>query len=120
MRNRIISGLAVAGVVLGAGVATTGTASAATAGSYCGSTYTSYEGTLHPNDTGNAVKALQCELNESVYSSHLTVDGVFGQATLNMVTTFQHCTGLLQDGVVGPNTWAALDRWSAPGAQWHC
>lgn len=36
------------------------------------------------------------------------VDGVFGRATLHAVERFQHAHGLLVDGQVGVNTWAAL------------
>ena len=112
MRNKILSGLAVAGIALGAGVATTGSANAANAGSWCANLYTTLEPTLHANDTGTAVKALQCELNGSVRNVSLAQDGVFGQATLAAVYKFQSCAGLSSDGVVGPQTWSKLDHWS--------
>ncbi|HEU0266779.1 MAG TPA: L,D-transpeptidase family protein [Candidatus Saccharimonadaceae bacterium] len=55
---------------------------------------------------GTAVKTLQRDLDH--HGSHLTVDGVFGPATLRAVKSFQHSHGLSTDGIVGSLTWAAL------------
>ncbi|MEZ5176514.1 MAG: peptidoglycan-binding protein [Acidimicrobiia bacterium] len=53
------------------------------------------------------VKALQHLLNKK-RGAGLTVDGVFGPATRSSVLAFQQHTGLVQDGIVGDNTWKAL------------
>ncbi|WP_051711119.1 peptidoglycan-binding domain-containing protein [Streptomyces sp. NRRL S-350] len=118
--RKILGAMAVAGLVLGGGIATAGTASAAQPGKPC-SWYTTSEPLLKAGATGNAVKALQCELNRSISTSFypLTEDGVFGQATLNAVYTLQGCAGLSKDGEVGPLTWAKLDYYSS-GSNYAC
>ncbi|MGA5822438.1 peptidoglycan-binding domain-containing protein [Kitasatospora sp. NPDC094028] len=114
--RRILGAMAVAGLILGGGIATAGTASAADAGQNC-SQYTIWEPLLKAGSTGNTVRALQCELNLSINHStgytDIAVDGVFGQATLAAVDKFQGCTGLQPDGEVGPLTWAKLDYYSS-------
>ena len=52
------------------------------------------------------VKILQQKLNSKGYK--LTVDGIFGNKTLEAVKDFQEKNGLLVDGIVGKNTWAKL------------
>ena len=64
------------------------------------------EPTLVEGDTGPAVQTLQTRLN--VWGAKLTVDGNFGAATLAAVKAFQAAHHLTVDGVVGPQTWAAL------------
>jgi len=49
------------------------------------------------------VEALQLALN-SVDHAELTVDGVYGRATMNAVTEYQQSKGLAADGVAGPDT----------------
>ncbi|WP_051711117.1 peptidoglycan-binding domain-containing protein [Streptomyces sp. NRRL S-350] len=119
--RKILGALAVTGLILGGGIATAGTASAATPNSSC-SQYSTSEPLLKAGATGDAVKALQCELNLSINPSDgygLDRDGVFGQATLRAVQKFQACTGLSPDGEVGPLTWSKLDYWSNASG-WAC
>lgn len=58
--------------------------------------------------TGNSVKWVQWELNESGYS--LKVDGDFGRDTLAAVRNFQKTRKLSVDGIVGTKTRAALQK----------
>lgn len=62
--------------------------------------------TIREGSRGNFVKILQYLLNS--YGSNLSVDGVFGGATLRAVKQFQQNNGLSVDGIVGQNTWAKL------------
>ncbi|MXV18533.1 peptidoglycan-binding domain-containing protein [Deinococcus xianganensis] len=39
----------------------------------------------------------------------VTVDGSFGPSTESAVKSFQTSKGLTADGIVGPNTWLALE-----------
>jgi hypothetical protein len=61
---------------------------------------------LRRGASGECVSHLQNHLNEFGYG--LYVDGDFGQNTQNAVNNFQSNRGLTVDGVVGPDTWAAL------------
>ncbi len=72
---------------------------------------TNSEPTLVEGDTGAAVQKLQTRLN--VWGATLTVDSDFGPATLAAVKAFQTEQKLTVDGIVGPQTWAALDE--SPG-----
>ena len=63
--------------------------------------------TLTEGDTGPAVQTLQTRLN--VWGATLTVDGNFGPATLVAVKAFQAAQKLTVDGIVGPQTWSALN-----------
>ncbi len=74
-----------------------------------------YPGTvLRPGSTGENVRYVQSLLNAInevfVQIPSLTVDGVYGSATQRAVRLFQNLFGLVQDGVVGKNTWDALGR----------
>jgi hypothetical protein len=63
---------------------------------------------LEEGDTGAAVKTLQTRLN--VWGATLAVDGDFGSLTLAAVKAFQTAHHLSVDGIVGPLTWAALNK----------
>ncbi|WP_420843118.1 peptidoglycan-binding domain-containing protein [Cryptosporangium phraense] len=71
--------------------------------------YTAAEPTLRQGSSGTAVRQLQCELNNSLWYTQVTVDGSFGPATAAAVRTLQSCTGLAVDGIVGPQTWSTLN-----------
>lgn len=66
---------------------------------------------LRKGDTGDAVKYLQGRLNVwNVAHPPLVIDGDFGQATSDAVGEMQKEHGLTVDRVVGPATWAELDK----------
>lgn len=68
--------------------------------------------TLRAGYTGRNVSALQAGLNRLFPSySRLVVDGDYGPATTKVVKEFQARAGLTADGVVGPKTWQALERY---------
>lgn len=62
--------------------------------------------TIRRGSTGPDVQYLQGRLSALGY--WIAVDGVFGPGTESTVRSFQSSNGLTADGVVGPNTWAAL------------
>ncbi|MEN3359906.1 MAG: lysozyme [Mycobacteriales bacterium] len=86
-------------------------------GSHWGNTFpptTVRQGSVDTTDP-SAVKLAQCYLNLSILSSNLDVDGRFGSLTDAMVRKFQrsNCANVPPvDGIVGPNTWAALRFWA--------
>lgn len=61
---------------------------------------------LKKGSKDGSVIAMQQLLRERGYV--LEVDGVFGKETDSVVREFQRDRGLEIDGIVGPNTWAAL------------
>jgi|JI10StandDraft_1071094.scaffolds.fasta_scaffold17527_4 hypothetical protein len=61
---------------------------------------------LRTGAAGAPVRQLQALLNAA--GAVLKVDGSFGPATLAAVKAFQQRAGLIVDGVVGRQTWAAL------------
>lgn len=60
--------------------------------------------TLEKGDHGDDVFILQSMLR----MGEAEIDGWFGDKTLNKVLTFQKNNGLVQDGIVGKNTWGTL------------
>jgi hypothetical protein len=70
--------------------------------------------TLRKGKRGKAVELLQALLARKGYrlssnsSKKTGIDGHFGGYTLRAVKQFQKKTGLVVDGIVGPNTWKAL------------
>lgn len=42
------------------------------------------------------------------------IDGIFGEKTRQAVIAFQSSQGLQADGIVGPQTWAALSKMGTP------
>lgn len=69
-------------------------------------TVSSFLPTLRKGMRNEDVKMLQEALNK--YGYNLKVDGDFGPKTYDAVIDFQKTHGLMVDGVVGMNTWAAL------------
>lgn len=67
--------------------------------------------TLRKGSSGKYVELLQNKLINAGYSLNpYGADGKFGARTETEVRAFQVDHGLTPDGVVGPMTWAALDR----------
>ncbi len=65
--------------------------------------------------SGEHVGVLQQKLNAArAATPPLVIDALFGPLTRAAVVTYQGDKGLVQDGVVGPLTWGALDT-DAPG-----
>lgn len=67
--------------------------------------------TLRYGSSGDSVKKLQEELNKNGYN--LSVDGQFGSKTQSAVQSYQKSKGLTVDGIVGTNTWGALNGGSS-------
>ena len=63
--------------------------------------------TIRRGDSGPDVTYLQQRLQ--AHGQSVSVDGIFGGGTEAQVMNFQRSHGLPADGVVGPNTWRALD-----------
>jgi hypothetical protein len=57
-----------------------------------------------------SVADLQFRLNKAGAQPPLTVDGQAGTLTRNAIAKFQGAHGLYIDGLIGPKTWAALER----------
>ena len=67
--------------------------------------------TLKKGSKGEAVKKLQTILVSLGYDlGKNPIDGEFGTATAKAVKAFQQANGLEVDGIVGPQTWNALDN----------
>lgn len=65
--------------------------------------------TIRLGSRGASVRYLQQQLLSKLYPVG-TIDGVFGNNTLQAVRQFQQENGLAVDGIVGRNTWALLNR----------
>ena len=57
----------------------------------------------------HSIAALQADLNDLGAFPPLLVDGAYGPATQRALRAFQTTHGLVQDGVIGPASWAAID-----------
>ena len=74
---------------------------------------------LRLGSRGSAVTSLQRRLVALHYDVG-PIDGVFGSQTYHGVVAFQKVNRLTRDGIVGPVTWAALDRPLVPRPKyWH-
>ncbi|HEY3446109.1 MAG TPA: peptidoglycan-binding protein [Myxococcales bacterium] len=69
--------------------------------------------TLKQGASGSAVSRLQRLLNDAGCNPG-PVDGQFGPGTRSAVEVYQSSRGLTCDGVVGPQTWAALEGGAKP------
>ncbi|GAA1534014.1 hypothetical protein GCM10009730_49050 [Streptomyces albidochromogenes] len=69
-----------------------------------------YDGgtTTRRGQSGAPVREVQCLINHWSGGQPLAVDGIFGARTESWVVHFQDVKGLRVDGIVGPQTWAAL------------
>lgn len=65
--------------------------------------------TISRGSSGPDVRVVQSLLNRIGYNAG-PVDGIFGSRTYQAVTAFQTNNSLVPDGIVGPATWAVLDR----------
>lgn len=63
--------------------------------------------TIRRGSRGTDVELLQLALLRSGFLTS-EPDGIFGPRTESAVLSFQASNGLVRDGIVGPNTWAAL------------
>ena len=67
--------------------------------------------TIQEGSTGQDVRWAQYLLVRRLLLSDQTqIDGQFGPKTRAAVIEFQESAGLTTDGIVGPNTWAALQQ----------
>ncbi len=78
-------------------------------------TGTAQRRTLYWGTSGSDVATLQWRLQQWGYYDG-PIDGVFGNETAEAVRFFQWYNGLTVDGLVGPETWAALGFPTAPPA----
>lgn len=69
--------------------------------------------TLRRGSRGEAVKTLQSRLLTLRFNPG-PVDGIFGSGTDSAVRAFQRARAIQVDGIVGPQTWAALYASAAP------
>ena len=78
---------------------------------YLGVTYKSSKNRNYPlikkGSKGDIVNYLQYKLFSKLYNPG-TIDGIFGNKTLEAVKLFQKDNGLVVDGIVGNKTWSKL------------
>lgn len=65
--------------------------------------------TIRRGSLSNYVLIAQDDLNTLGYRTN-GLDGIFGSATQNAVIAYQRSSGLTADGIVGCNTWRALQE----------
>lgn len=65
--------------------------------------------TLRRGSLSNYVLIAQDDLNTLGYRTN-GLDGIFGPDTQNAVISYQRSKGLTADGIVGCNTWRALQE----------
>jgi hypothetical protein len=71
---------------------------------------------VNPNDSGDLVVWAQEHLVSAGYP--IEVSGDYGYHTLLDVQAFQTSHGLTPDGIIGPATWAALERYRVARVSW--
>ncbi len=70
--------------------------------------------TIRFGSSGLYVAYCQNLLNTRLSGNSCWVDGIFGSETDHKVRQFQNSKGLAAEGVVGPETWAALETGPPP------
>lgn len=93
-----------------------GAGALAAVGTIGASSATAASPVLYAGKKGSAVTALQKRLNQLGYWCG-TPDGVFGSLTVQAVLAVQKVAGLGRDGVVGANTWKAIDTGRRPASR---
>ncbi|MDY6937473.1 MAG: GH25 family lysozyme [Cyanobacteriota bacterium] len=73
----------------------------------------SWFGSLHEGETGERIEALQQRLQDWGLDAG-KIDGNFAPLTQAAVVEFQRLKDSLEDGVVGPRTWAYLSETATP------
>ena len=73
--------------------------------------------TIKKGSQGDDVVDCQKLLNQQGFPT--SVDGIFGSGTEQSVKSFQALNGLTPDGIVGQNTWAALEQVNQEPATWE-
>ena len=81
---------------------------------YPGSSTQPFPNVLAEGARGDSVRTVQYVLSvvSEFYNNipRVAIDGIYGPATKNAVIAVQRMSGLPQDGIMGPQTWAALYR----------
>jgi len=119
VKRKVMAAIAAAVLSLAIGLAGAGTAAASTTTSSAASADScntwatgSWTGNceLSLGSESDMVFAVQWIVSGACGGSGLTVDGDFGTNTQHAVECFQNQHGLSADGVVGPDTWTALQN----------